>query len=108
MLWAFNRLTLKVTEGPVLKFRILNAKELGHWLCLTVTLGDGEGEGLIRRKADRLGTVLRSVDLQTDVEVLSGEEIGPRINSLADAPNKNLQDQLLTGQVGRRNLKYVS
>jgi hypothetical protein len=56
-------LTLKVTESPVLKLRILNAKKLGHRLGLTVTLDDGKGEGLVRRQANRLGTVLRSMDL---------------------------------------------
>jgi hypothetical protein len=80
VLQVLTSLTLKVTESPVLKLRILNTKELGHRLGLTVTLGNGEGEGLIRRKANRLGTVLRSVDLQTDVKVLTGEEVGPGIN----------------------------
>ena len=100
--------TLKVIEGPVLQLRIINAKELGHRLWLAITFSDGECEFLIRRKANRLGTVLGSMYLQTDVEVLSSQEIGPKIVQSTDAPDRDLQDQLLTGQVEKHILTLLA
>ena len=72
--------TLPVCEVPLLKLGLLDLEVFCHRLGGAIALlCDGKGELLVQRFSNCLGTVKRLVDFQTNVEVLSSQEIGPAI-----------------------------
>lgn len=73
-----------------------------------------EGEALVQGQSDGLGPVPWLMNLETDVEVLSSQKVGPSIwsasclccsRSLNEAMRRLICSQLLTGQEVKRNLK---
>lgn len=59
--------------------------------CSLAILSDREGELLVQRQSNGFRSVLRLVDLKTDVEVLASEEVGPMVNCLAQTYRKLYQ-----------------
>lgn len=74
-------LTLIPSEVPLLELGLLNLEVFSHRRGLAI-FGDGEGELLVQRQANSLGSVGRLVNLEADVEVLASKEVGPVINCL--------------------------
>jgi hypothetical protein len=64
-------------ELPVLELGILDVEELGHSDAFVSLLANGEFEVRVRDAFARLRSIDRRVDLQPNIEVLSGKEIGP-------------------------------
>lgn len=64
-------------ELPVLELGILNVEELGHSDAFLSLLANGEFEVRVRNTLACLRSIDRRVDLQPNIEVLSGEKVGP-------------------------------
>lgn len=69
--------TLEICEVPLLQLWLLKLEILGHSLSGLALLSNSEGELLVQRPADGLRAIDRLVNLKADVEVLTGQEIGP-------------------------------
>jgi hypothetical protein len=76
--------TLIISEVPLLKLRLLDLEVVGDGCSLAV-LSNREGKLLVQRQSNGFGSIGRLVDLETDVEVLASEEVGPVVNCLAQA-----------------------
>ena len=72
-------LTLIPGEVPSLQLWLVQAEELGSRNSLTTLLGDGEGKVGVGFSDTRLRAVDGRVNLQTDVEELTSEEIRPGV-----------------------------
>jgi hypothetical protein len=72
-----NLLTLPISKVPLLQLWFFNLEVLGCRLSRSTLLCDSEGKALIQRQSDVLRSVLRLVDLETDVEELACQEVGP-------------------------------
>lgn len=64
-------------EVPLLELDVVNLEELGDALGRTALLGDGDSELVVGHAVvEGLGAIDRSVDLEAEIEVLAGEEVG--------------------------------
>lgn len=75
----FEAPTLVIREVPLLKLGLLDLEVVGDRRGLAI-LGDGEGKLLIKGKPDSFGSVFRLMNFETDIEVLTSEEVGPVTN----------------------------
>ena len=72
-------LTLIPSEVPLLELGVLDLEVFCDRRGLAI-LGDGECEFLVQRQSNGLRSVRGLVDLETNVEVLASEEVGPIAN----------------------------
>jgi hypothetical protein len=70
-------LTLVPREVPLLQLGLLKLEVFSSRLCGSALLRNSERETLIQRQSNELGTVPWLMDLETDVEVLSSQKVGP-------------------------------
>jgi hypothetical protein len=70
-------LTLVPREVPLLQFGLLKLEVFSSRLGGSALLRNSECETLIERQSDELGTVPWLMDLETDVEILSSQKVGP-------------------------------
>lgn len=100
-------LTLIPREVPSLKLRLLDLEELGNRNSFASLLRDGECEVRVWFANTGLSAIDRRVDLKSDVEELTGEEVCPVIHAKAPWSALCCDERLITVRLERVTIHHI-
>ena len=76
-------LTFKPSKIPLLQLRLVDFEIVGGSLLVVAFLFDGEGKAFVGFSVRGLGAVDGRVNLDSDIEKLTGKEVGSAIQNIA-------------------------